>query len=156
MTGRVLLGPFLTRAEAARRGGLSAMTIHHRPDLLRVGGRTFKEAYFAFQFDRGGVRRDVGSVVLTLRPHFDDVTIADWLVMRTPVLSGYSPLAWLIRGGDLEAVLRAASVPDSMPSSLEAGPEVEPSRSISPSRSERVGRTGRLSRPRIPRPITGH
>ena len=156
MTGRVLLGPFLTRAEAAKRGGLSAATIHHRPDLLRVGGSIFKEAYFAFQFDRAGVHRDVGSVVLALRPRFDDVTIADWLVRRTPALSGHSPLSWLNRGGDLEAVLGAASIPDSMPTSLETRAEVEPDRSSSLSRPERVGRPGRLSPRRIPRPIAGH
>jgi hypothetical protein len=109
MTERVLLGPFLTRVEAGRRSGLAEEDVLHRPDLLRVGGRMYKEAYFAFQFGRTGVRRDVGSVVLAMRGRVDDVTIADWLVRSTSSLLGSSPLSWMNRGGNLESVLSAAA-----------------------------------------------
>ena len=101
MTERVLQGPFLTRAAAARRAGVPVGEIVHRPDLLQVGGKTYKEAYFAFQFDRSGIRHDVGRLVLALRGKLDDATIADRLVRANVELNNLSPLSWLNRGGDV-------------------------------------------------------
>lgn len=107
MTERVLQGPFLTRAAAARRAGIPAAEIVHRPDLLQIGGDTYKEAYFAFQFDGNGIRHDVGRVVLALRGSLDDTTIADGLVRPDADLNDLSPLSWLNRGGDVARALGA-------------------------------------------------
>jgi hypothetical protein len=101
VTDRVLQGPFVTRAAAARRAGIPATEIVHRPDLLQVGGTTYKEAYFAFQFDRNGIRHDVGRLVLAFRGRLDDTTIADRLVRANAELNNVSPLSWLNRGGDV-------------------------------------------------------
>ena len=147
MTERILMGPFLTRAEVARRAGVSADEIRHRPDLMHVGGETYKEAYFAFQFDRKGIRDDVGRLVLALRGRIDDSTIADWLIRSNPVLNSVSPLSWLNRGGDaatLIAVTRDSNSPvlgDTAPRSV---PGVDPSRLTPPSGSVRTERTREL------------
>ena len=101
MTERVLQGPFLTRAAAARRAGVPVGEVVHRPDLLQVGGNTYKEAYFAFQFDQSGIRQDVGRLVLALKGKLDDTTIADRLVRARAELNNVSPLSWLNRGGDV-------------------------------------------------------
>ena len=141
MTERVLVGPFLTRTEAARLAGLATRELRFRLDLLRNGGKERHEAYFAFQFDHTGVRRDLGSVVLLLRGRCDDVTIADWLVMKNPAMLGASPLTWLNRGGDLESVLAAADA-------------------VGPAMEERVGVTAAGARPgdaiRPPLTVEGH
>ena len=107
VTERVLQGPFLTRAAAARRAGIPAAEIVHRPDLLQIAGTTYKEAYFAFQFDGNGIRHDVGRVVLALRGRLDDTTIADGLIRPDPDLNDLSPLSWLNRGGDVARALGA-------------------------------------------------
>ena len=109
MNGLILQGPFLTRSEAARGAGLSASDVSHRPDLLRAGGRTYREAYFALQFDEMGIRDDIGRIVLALRGKMTDAAIADWLVRGSAALDGMSPLSWLNRGGDLGHLLALAS-----------------------------------------------
>jgi hypothetical protein len=116
-TRRLLVGPFLTRAQAAARAGIAPVDVRFRPDLLRMGGRSLQEVYFAFQFGPGGVRRDLGTVVIGLRGVSDDVAIADWLVRPHPALRDDSPLGFLDRGGDPALVLAAARTagPKAMP-----------------------------------------
>jgi hypothetical protein len=108
VSGLVLLGPFLTRAEAARCCGLGQADLRSRPDLLRLGGIWLEEVYFAFQFDHGGVRRGLGDVVLSLRGRLDDAVIADWLIRPNAILGADTPLRWQDRHGDA-AALRAAA-----------------------------------------------
>lgn len=110
MTERILKGPFLTRAQAARRAGVPAQLIVHRPDLLRVEGRWLQEAYFAFQFDRDGVRPELGSVVHLMKRTHGDIEIADWLVRSNRSLDFSTPLKFLRSGGPVERVLAAADV----------------------------------------------
>lgn len=109
MTERILIGHFLTRTQAARRAGVLPKVLVHRPDLLRIGGAWLEEVYFEFQFDRSGIRRDLGRVVKDLRRHFDDLTIADWLARPNTVLSGSTPLRWVLTGRDDETLLKAAA-----------------------------------------------
>lgn len=107
MTERVLLGPFLTRAQAARLAGVPPSVLVHRPDLLHIGGRWLQEAYCGFQFDEGGVRRDIGTVVHSLKPAYPDLAIADWLVKPNPALNNTSPLLYLSNTGRVDKVLAA-------------------------------------------------
>lgn len=109
MTSHVLKGPFLTRAEAAKRGEVSTELITHRPDLLRLGGKWLQEVYFAFQFDPGGVRPGLGMVVQTLKGEYADQAIAEWLALPHPELGFASPLDFLNAGGTVERVLVAAT-----------------------------------------------
>ena len=145
MSGHVLLGPFLTRSHAARRTGLAPEVIRHRPDLLRIRSRWLPETYFAFQFDKNGVRTDVGSVVATLRGRFDDLEIADWLVTPNTELQGSTPLRILNSGGRPDRVIAAAAV---------AGPHTteSPAHPVDPAQPAREGpaprETGRARRPR--------
>lgn len=104
----VLLGPFLTRADAAARSGLSPHDIAARPDLLRIGKPPLDEAYFAFQFGPTGIRRELGAVVLALKGRCDDLVIADWLLRPNPRLRNGSPLTWLREGGDYHRAVEAA------------------------------------------------
>ena len=99
---RILLGHFLTRTQAAERARIQSIEVVQRPDLLRIGGTWLEEVYFAFQFDSGGIRRDVGAVVQQLRKQFDDETIADWLVRPNEKLSDETPLRWAQTGRDDE------------------------------------------------------
>lgn len=108
MHALVLLGPFLTRDQAAARAGVEPAELRLRPDLLRIDGRN--EAYFAFQFDGKGIRRDIGSVVLSLRGVAGDLEIADWLIRGQPGLRGQAPLEWLFNSGDPRPVRHAAEV----------------------------------------------
>jgi hypothetical protein len=108
MIGTLLSGPFLTRAEAAARGGLDATTLASRQDVLRLPGRHLEETYPAFQFDRGGLRPEIASIVGTLAPDWDQLSIADWLVRPSQELSALSPLAWLQAGRSSQAVIDAA------------------------------------------------
>jgi hypothetical protein len=101
----VLQGPFLTRAQAARRAGVSAQVLVHRPDLLKVGGGWLQEVYFEFQFDPDGVRRDLGRVVQSLKPQRSDVVIGDWLVRPNRSLGHATPLRYLNGGGSVEQVV---------------------------------------------------
>jgi len=101
----VLQGPFLTRAQAARRSGLAADLLPDRPDLLHIRSSFCQEAYFAFQFDDHGIRPDVAHVVRVMRTRADELTVADWLVRSNPALAGTSPLSYIRAGGSLDRVL---------------------------------------------------
>ena len=105
MSELILQGPFLTRAEAARRSGVPSQLVVHRPDLLKVGGSWLQEVYFRFQFDHGGVRPDLGRVVQSLRPQRADVVIGDWLVRPNDSFGHASPLRYLKGGGSVERVV---------------------------------------------------
>ena len=108
MTGRVLQGPFLTRAQAGRLAGVPGWVIVHRPDLLAIRSRWLQEAYFAFQFDDTGVRPDLGRVVQHLKGRVPDIDIADWLVRPNHALHGLTPLRFLAMHPQVERVLAAA------------------------------------------------
>lgn len=105
---QVMIGPFLTRTQAARRAGVNTLELTQRPDLLRLRGKWLHETYFAFQFDESGVRPDLGRVVLSLRGRFEDPEIADWLGRPNPLLESLSPLSWLSSGRTPERVSAAA------------------------------------------------
>ena len=155
MNGLILQGPFLTRAEAGRRAGLPGRHISHRPDLLRAGGRTYKEAYFALQFDETGIRDDIGRIVLALRGRITDVAIADWLVRGSPALEGMSPLSWLNRGGDLRHLLAMISELPAVEMSPPNTPNLPAAGAAAPGRHPRV--TPRHPRPRARlRPAGSH
>jgi len=109
VTQRVLQGPFLTRAEAARRAKVPAQLLVHRPDLLKVGGRWLPEVYFAFQFDEHGVLPGLGSVVQSLKGKYTDIGIGDWLVRPNLSLGHSTPLRFLNGGGSVEQVISAAT-----------------------------------------------
>ena len=141
MSQLVLQGPFLTRAQAARRARVPASLLVHRPDLLRVGGRWLQEAYFAFQFDADGVRPDLGYVVHNLKGKCPDVEIADWLVRPNRSLDNSTPLRFLRSSGAVDRVMAAAERDG--PIAVSPGPEgrlrptqkpVEPDTSRRPSR----------------------
>jgi hypothetical protein len=104
----VLVGHFLTRNQVARRVGIAPWEVVHRPDLLRIGGTWLEEVYFAFQFDKAGVRQSLGMVVAHLRRVFDDEAIADWLIRPHSSLSTTAPLAWLASGGSPDRTIAAA------------------------------------------------
>ena len=116
MTERILIGHFLLRIDAARRAGISGEELVQRPDLLRIGGRWLEEVYFEFQFDDSGIRRELGSLIQTLRRGFDDLTVADWLVRPNEALSGATPLGAIAKGvreGQLsKAVANAGPIPN--------------------------------------------
>ncbi len=124
MTGRVLLGPFLTRADAAERAGLAPAAIRLRPDLIHIGGRLLPEVYCRFQFGSTGIRRDIGTVVLAMRGICDDLTIADWLVRPNPALHGDTPLAQLNRTHTPARVLDALATHPLAPAVTTAMPDV--------------------------------
>ena len=109
MTGRILQGPFLTRAQVARRARVPSGLVLHRPDLLRVEGRWLQEAYFAFQFDRQGVRPELGAVVQDLKREYPDIAIADWLVRPSQLLGYSTPVKYLKSGGTVDRVLAASA-----------------------------------------------
>jgi hypothetical protein len=108
MTERILLGPFLTRASAARAADARGRALWVRPDLLRITSNWLPEAYFEFQFDATGIRPDVAEVVEALKADHDDIAIADWLVRPQPLLSNMTPLGWLDAGRSVRRVLAAA------------------------------------------------
>ena len=110
MTEHVVVGPCLTRAEAARRAGITSDETKQRPDLLRLRGRWLQETYFAFQFDERGVRPDLGRVVMDLRGRHSEQDIADWLVRPNRLLDNVSPLRWMRGGHGPAEVLDAAHV----------------------------------------------
>lgn len=109
MTERILVGHFLTRTQAARWSGVPTTELVHRPDLLRIGGIWLEEVYFEFQFDKSGIRTGLGRVVKDLRRHFDDLTIADWLARPNTVLSGSTPLRWVLADRDDMMLAKAAA-----------------------------------------------
>jgi hypothetical protein len=108
MIDTLLAGPFLTRIEAAARLGVSADALTCRRDVLRVPGHHLEETYFAFQFDRNGLRPDVAAVVAALVGEWDEVSIADWLVRSNSHLSAMSPLSWIEAGRGPQAVIETA------------------------------------------------
>ena len=108
MSELILQGPFFTRAQAARRAGVPAQLLRHRPDLLKVGGGWLQEVYYAFQFDPDGVRPDIGRVVQCLRGRRPDVEIGDWLARPNRSLHHASPLRFLNSGGSVEEVIAVA------------------------------------------------
>ena len=109
MAESVLLGHFLTRREAAKLAGLDAVKLVTRQDLLRIGGRSLEEVYFAFQFGPGGIRPDIASVVSSLAGDWDHLTIAHWFSRENTKLDGLTPLGWIDGGRDVSHVLRAAA-----------------------------------------------
>ena len=109
MAESVLLGHFLTRREAASRAGIDAMTLVTRRDVLRIGGRSLEEVYFAFQFGQDGLRPEVGNVVAALASAWDHLTIARWLTRSNRRLEGHAPLVWLNAGRDHRRVVDAAT-----------------------------------------------
>ena len=110
MAGSVLMGPFLTRTEAARAAGVAPLDLAVRRDVLRIGGRSLEEVYFAFQFAKaGGVRPEVAMVVSDLVAEWDHMTIAHWLGRPNPKLDSLSPLAWIDGGRDVGHVIAAAA-----------------------------------------------
>ena len=115
MTEHVVLGPCLTRAEAARRAGTNSAELRHRPDLVRLGGRWLQETYPAFQFDGRGVHPGLGRVVMAMRGRCTGIELADWLVRPNRLLDNASPLVWLRNGHGSDRVLAAASGPGSPP-----------------------------------------
>ena len=155
MNGLILQGPFLTRAEAGRRAGLPGRHIFHRPDLLRAGGRTYKEAYFALQFDETGIRDDIGRIVLALRGKITDVVIADWLIRGSPALDGMSPLSWLNRGGDLGHLLAMISGLAAVEMSPPRTPTPSADEALTPGTHRRVTPRRSRSRARL-RPAGSH
>ncbi|NND03691.1 MAG: hypothetical protein HKN91_12985 [Acidimicrobiia bacterium] len=113
MSGPALRGPFLTRREAARRAGSAVEQLVRRPDLLRLGGSSLEEVYFAFQFDESGVRPDLGRLVQMLRQDHDDIDIGHWLVEPQSDLGLATPLDWLAACGSEKTLMKCA---------LESGP----------------------------------
>ncbi len=140
MSERLLVGPFLTRAEAARRARLSRLDTAVRPDLLRIRSPWLEEAYFAFQFDRSGVRPGVGRVVQELKAGADDESIADWLVRPNPALGGTTPLAALAGRNGPARVIRAGRAAGPAP---HAPQQVPPPVHTGRARPERRHRTAR-------------
>jgi hypothetical protein len=84
--------------------------------LLHVGGRYLEEVYFEFQFDKSGIKRDLGTLVQALHGRFADIEIADWLARPNRLLNGYSPLQWRAAGWSprrlAEAAKRAGPIHD--------------------------------------------
>ena len=109
MSEHVIVGPCLTRRQAADRAGISPDDAKHRPDLLRLRGCWLEETYFAFQFDEGGIRPDVGRAVMELRAQYSGRDLADFLVRPNGLLDNATPLGWLKTGHTLDDVIAAAS-----------------------------------------------
>ena len=107
MSSRVLIGPFLTRSEAARAAGVSRVEIEHRPDLLRLGGTLAEEVYFSWQFGSRGADPIIGRLVRALRAWADDATIADWMFRPQAALGASTPFRWLAASGDVETAILA-------------------------------------------------
>lgn len=141
MSDSVLQGPFLTRRQAADRAEVPETVLVHRPDLLKVGSRWLPEVYFAFQFDRNGVRRDLGSVVQILKRKRSDMEIATWLVRPNSAFDLASPLKYLNSGGSVDRVVAAAEWGAPIAASAQLGDRHGPKRRTAdydaPSRARR-------------------
>ena len=144
MTERVVLGPCLTRAQAARRAGIRRDEVPDRPDLLWLPGWV-EETYFAFQFDERGPIPDVGRVVLRMHGRFTGLEIADWLVRPNASLDGYTPLRWLETGHGVDPVLAAVSDGGPVVHDMASGDAV--SAITTRTRPARSGCTSRYARP---------
>ena len=125
MSDHVLVGPFLTRAQAARRAHLSREDTRHRPDLLRLGGQWLEETYFSFQFDGSGIQPDIAHAVQSLKALAGDEAIADWLVRPNRHLQHSAPLGLLRSGADHGRVVAVAEA-DFGAGSPPAGPAPSP------------------------------
>lgn len=157
MTERILKGPFLTRQAAAQRAGVPPTLLPDRPDLLRLGGQWLQETYFAFQFDRHGVRPDLGFVVQELKRYYSDVAIADWLARPHAHLNDACPLDALAWGSPrwiLEAARLSGPVDEGDPSPAETPDrylqpvrETEPVDALRPVRPGRGGPRRRIAFP---------
>lgn len=137
MSHLTLQGPFLTRRDAARRAGVPESVLPHRPDLLKVESGWLPEVYFAFQFDKTGVRPDLSSVVQRLKQQRPDMEIADWLVCPNSALDLASPLKYLNSGGSVANVIAAAEhiAPSSVLRAVADLPKLErPTQEVDPSR----------------------
>lgn len=157
MTKHVLQGPFLTRSSASRRGHIPPGLITHRPDLLRLGGRWLEEVYFAFQFDREGVRPEVGSVVQAMKRDHADQQIAEWLVAPNAELGFATPLDYLDCGGSVERVLDAAGDERTAPLSDSPEPSVPSDRGPQDHGSRGASHRRRVGRRSVaPRPLFGN
>lgn len=110
--GVTLRGPFLTRRRAAVLVGEPTEAIRWRRDLLRISSRIqVEEAYPAFQFDDGGLRRDVAFVVLLLKRRVTDAEACDWMLRTHPLLGHVTPSGWLGSGGAIKPVIEAFPEP---------------------------------------------
>ena len=127
--------------------------LRHRPDLLVIDGRWLPEAYFAFQFDAGGVQPALGLVVQELKVGASDVDIADWLIRPNRLLGLSSPLAVATGRGDVARVLSAAEA-DGLLGAKPAGSAIPPAPAPGPSgRAERPSVRPPVRRRRIHRPV---
>lgn len=100
MSEHILVGHFLTRAQASRRSGIPADQLVARPDVIHIGGTWLEEVYFAFQFGDHALRPDLASAVRILHSRFDDESIADWLARPNDELGLVTPLTWSAMGHD--------------------------------------------------------
>lgn len=144
MSELVLQGPFLTRAQAARRAGVPGDLLSDRPDLLHIRGPFSQEAYFAFQFDEHGIRPDIARVVHVARAELAELEVADWLVRPNSGLNGSSPLTYLNGHGSVEHVVEVIPHRPTPTEEVEQRTEVlVPQRTAHPGsrRSRRLGFT---------------
>jgi len=146
VTEQILQGPFLTRAQAARRARVPAVVLAHRPDLLRLGGDWLQEVYFSFQFDENGVVPEVGAVVQALKGEHSDLEIADWLVRPSHLLRSSTPLGFLRSGGEVDRVIAAAE-----PTQTPAGPAERGQRPITGKGRPAPPQIGKPTRRRVRR-----
>ena len=110
--GRVLVGPFLTESQLARRLGQKTTKIRSDPWLLRISGKLALEpVYPEFQIDGCELRLDVAFVALLLKRRVSDLEACDWLARPTAALEGSSPLQWLQDDGSLRSVVEALPEP---------------------------------------------
>ena len=153
MSHQLLRGPFLTRAQAARRAAVPARLLRDRPDLLVVDSEWLPEVYFAFQFDEHGVQPAVGALVQSLNRIYPDLEIADWLVRPHRLLGMVTPLTYLTGGGEVAQALAAAEAEGpavDMPGGAIDVPD--PTGQLS-SPAAAPSKRSRTRRPRMHRPI---
>lgn len=108
MSEHILVGHFLTRAQASRRSGIPPGQLVARPDVIHIGGTWLEEVYFAFQFGDHALRPDIASAVRILHSRYDDETIADWLARPNDELGLVTPLSWSAMGHDARRLARAS------------------------------------------------
>lgn len=99
----------MTALEAAARAHVPLELVRRRPDLLRLGGHSLPEVYFAFQFDESGVRPPVGTVVQRLKQTYQDRDISEWMATPHPDLEYVTPVGYLHHGGAIGTVMKAAA-----------------------------------------------
>lgn len=110
--GVTLVGPFWTRTQVARLLGRTPEAIAADETLLRIGGAmTAEEAYPAFQFGNGSVRREVVFLARLLKRRVTDVEACDWLMRPRRSLDGRTPVGWVALDGDVDRVMRILPTP---------------------------------------------